>query len=374
MIDPRLTNLAKILVTYSTRVKPGDRVAILTQPAAMPMVEEVYRQVLAAGGYPYVLLGGLRLRVETEHLEYILLTEGNDDQIQHVHRFEKMVREEFEVMMVLDSQTNTRGLSNVDPDRQRLRARVHTDMTRTFLQRAASGELHWVITAFPTEAYAQEAEMSLREFEDYVYSTTYADTPDPIGAWRAIHDEQQRLVDWLRGKKRVQVKGPNIDLELSIEGRIFINSDGTHNMPCGEIFTGPVEDSANGWVRFSYPAIRQAREVAGVELFFENGRVLKATAAKNEAFLLSTLDTDEGSRYLGEFAIGTNRRINRFIKNLLFDEKIGGTIHMALGAGYPNTGAKNESAIHWDMICDMRDGGQILVDGELFYESGQFNI
>ncbi len=374
MIDPRLTNLARILVTYSTRVEPGDRVAILTQPAAMPMVEEVYRQVLAAGGYPYVLLGGLRSRVETEHLEYLLLTQGNDDQIQHVHQFEKMVREEFEVMIVLDSQTNTRGLSNVDPDRQRLRARAHTDMARSFHQRGASGELHWVVTAFPTEAYAQEAEMSLREFEDYVYSTTYADTPDPIGAWRAIHDEQQRLVDWLRGKKRVQVKGPNIDLELSIEGRTFINSDGTRNMPCGEIFTGPVEDSANGWVRFSYPAIRQAREVAGVELSFENGRVVKATAAKNEAFLLSTLDTDQGSRYLGEFAIGTNRRINRFIKNLLFDEKIGGTIHMALGASYPETGAKNESAIHWDMICDMRDGGQILVDGELFYESGQFKI
>lgn len=374
MADPRLVNLADILVTYSTRVKPGDRAAIFTQPTAMPLVEEVYRKILTAGGYPNVLLGGLRSRVETENLEYILFTEGNDDQIQHVNRFDKFVREEFDVMVVLYGQTNTRGLSNVDPTKQRLRAQAHTHVTKIYQQRSATGELRWVITMFPSSAYAQDAEMSLAELEDYVYSTTYADTEDPIAAWQAIHDQQQRLVDWLRGKKQVQVKGPHVDLELSIEGRDFINSDGTHNMPSGEIFTSPIEDSASGWVRFSYPAIRQAREVEGVELHFEEGRVVKATAAKNQAFLHSMLDTDRGARYLGEFAIGTNKRINRFIKNMLFDEKIGGTIHLALGFGFPRVGGKNESAIHWDMLCDMRDGGQIFVDGELFYESGEFQV
>ena len=185
---------------------------------------------------------------------------------------------------------------------------------------------------------------------------------------------QQKLVDWLVGKEEIVVKGPNIDMQLSIAGRTFINSDGKRNMPSGEIFTGPVENSVNGWVRFSYPAIVAGREVSGVELRFEDGKVVEATAEKNEDFLLKTLDTDEGARYLGEFAIGTNNSIDRFTKSILYDEKIGGTIHMAVGRGYPETGSKNVSAIHWDMICDMRDGGKIWVDGELFYDSGKFVI
>ena len=374
MSDPRLTNLADTLVTYSTRVKPGDRVAILAQPVAMPLVEQVYRRVLAAGGHPYVFLGGLRSRVETENLEYILFTEGNEEQIQHVHPAMKLVYNELEVLVYIQSQTNTRGLSNIDPGVQRLRAQAYTDVVRAYMQRSATGELRWVGTLYPTQAYAQDAEMSLAEFEDYVYGATYADTQDPVGAWQSVHDEQQRLVDWLQGKKQVQVKGPTVELELSIEGRDFVNSDGQHNMPSGEIFTSPVEESVNGWVRFSYPAIRQSREVDGIELHFVDGRVEKATAEKNEAFLLSMLDTDPGARFLGEFAIGTNKRINRFIKNMLFDEKIGGTIHTALGFGFPEVGGKNESAIHWDMLCDMHDGGQIFVDGELFYESGEFKV
>jgi aminopeptidase len=185
---------------------------------------------------------------------------------------------------------------------------------------------------------------------------------------------QQKLVDWLAGKKQIVVKGPNIDLSLSIEGRRFLNSDGRKNMPSGEVYTSPVEDSANGWARFTYPAVTRGREVDGIELHFEKGKIVKASATKNQDFLLSMLDTDAGSRFLGEFAIGTNKKINRFIKNILFDEKIGGTIHMAVGYGFPEAGSKNESSIHWDMICDMRDGGQIFVDGDLFYESGEFKI
>jgi aminopeptidase len=195
-----------------------------------------------------------------------------------------------------------------------------------------------------------------------------------VARWQAIHKMQQKLVDWLKGKKTLEVNGPNVELKLSIEGRTFINSDGTHNMPSGEIFTGPVEDSVEGWVHFTYPAVTQGREVEGIELTFEKGRVVKATAEKNEEFLLSQLDADEGARTLGEFAIGTNHGIDRFVKNILFDEKIGGTIHMAVGAGYPETGSQNESAIHWDMICDMRDGGEITADGELFYHAGEFTI
>ncbi len=195
-----------------------------------------------------------------------------------------------------------------------------------------------------------------------------------MAEWGKIHAMQQRMVEWLAGKREVKVTGPNADLSLSIAGRTFINSDGHRNMPSGEIFTGPVEESVNGWVRFTYPAIYMGREVDGVELRFKDGKVVDATATKNEEFMISVLDTDAGSRYLGEFAVGTNMGIQRFTKSILFDEKIGGTIHMAVGAGYPETGSKNNSAVHWDMICDMRNGGQIHVDGELFYENGVFVV
>jgi aminopeptidase len=178
----------------------------------------------------------------------------------------------------------------------------------------------------------------------------------------------------LVGRKQVIVRGPNADLTLSIEGRKFINSDGRRNMPSGEIFTGPVEDSANGWVKFTYPAITGGREVEGVELHFENGEVVKASAEKNEKYLLTMLDSDSGSRYLGEFAIGTNYKIEKFTKSILYDEKIGGSFHMAIGAGYPETGSLNKSSIHWDFICDLRDNSEIFVDGVLFYKNGLFQI
>ncbi len=216
--------------------------------------------------------------------------------------------------------------------------------------------------------------MSLSDYEDFVYGACMPDLDDPVGYWREFSAWQQKIVDWLEAKEHVHVIGPDTDLELNVAGRTFVNSDGHHNMPSGEVFTGPVEDSVEGHVTFSYPAIHQGREVTGVQLWFEEGRVVRATARKNEPFLLETLDTDEGSRYLGEFAIGTNEGITRFTSQILFDEKIGGSFHVALGAGYPETGSKNESAIHWDMICDLREGGQIWVDGELLYENGKFVI
>ena len=199
MADRRVVNLAKTLVQYSTKVKPKDQVAIYIQPAGLPLAQEIYREVIRAGGYPYVLLGLLRSRVETDDLACILFTEGNEDQVQHVHRFEKIVRSEFDVMMALYSARNTRVLSNVDPAKTSLRAKAHSELSKTFMQRSASGDLRWVISMFPTEAYAQDADMSLSEFEDFVYGTTFADQDDPVAAWNAVHDEQQRLVDWLAG-------------------------------------------------------------------------------------------------------------------------------------------------------------------------------
>lgn len=373
MTDRRVVNLARILVEYSTRVGPGDRVAIIGSPLAAPLIREVFRQALRAGAHPYPFLG-LELMRGLDGLAEIFFQEANEDQLTHVLRTDDMIMRQFEVMISIRSQGNTRALSNVDPARQAVWKRARADLMRIYRQRGAKGELRWCGTLYPTAAHAQDAEMSLEEFEDYVYGATFADSDDPITEWRRIHEQQQRLVDWLKGKRQVVVRGPNVDLQLSIEGRTFINSDGTHNMPSGEIFTGPVEDSAEGWVRFTYPAVLDGREVSGVELRFEKGRVVEAKAEKNAGYLQQMLEVDAGARYLGEFAVGTNKRINRFIKNILYDEKIGGTIHMALGSGYPRTGSKNESAIHWDMICDMRPDGEIYVDGELFYRGGEFLV
>jgi aminopeptidase len=297
-------------------------VAIFGGVAADPLVREVYREVLRAGGYPEPML-------RLDGLDQIYFTEANDDQLDTVPRLIEVVYGEFQGMVSILSETNTRNLSGVDPLLQSKRAKANAPLLETYLRRAADKDFKWVLTMFPTDAYAQDAEMSLVEFEDYVYSTTFADGDHAVAEWNAIHKEQERLIQWLVGKREVVMKGPNIDLSLSIEDRTFENADGEHNMPSGEIFTGPVEESANGWVRFTYPAVTAGREVEGIQLKFEKGRVFEATAEKNEEFLLTQLDTDEGARYLGEWAIGTNKRIDRYIKNILFDEKIGGTIHMA---------------------------------------------
>jgi aminopeptidase len=242
------------------------------------------------------------------------------------------------------------------------------------LDRAADGNMNWVGTWFPTEASAQEANMSLEEYEAFVYGATFCDREDPVAEWKKLSAMQQEKVDWLKGKSQVTLKGPNVDLSLSVADRIFINSDGRRNMPSGEIFTGPVEESVNGWVRYTYPTIVSGRAIRGIELKFVDGRVEEASAEENEELLLEVLETDEGARYLGEFAIGTNFGIQQFTGNILFDEKIGGTFHAAIGRSYKETGGKNESAVHWDMICDIREDSEIHVDGELFYKDGAFVV
>jgi aminopeptidase len=265
-------------------------------------------------------------------------------------------------------------MAGVESRKQQRSAQAKQELMKIYMERSASGDLKWTLTNFPCPAYAQDADMSLSDFEDFVYSATYCDREDPIAEWQRIHNEQQKVVDWLKGKKDVTVKSPNVDLSLSIKDRTFINSDGKHNMPSGEVFTGPVEKSVNGWVEFTYPAIEQGKEVTGIRLEFKDGKVVKASAEKNEDFLLAMLDSDEGARYLGEFAIGTNYGIQQFTKSILYDEKIGGSFHLAVGAGYPETGSKNVSSIHWDMICDIQEDSEIKVDGDLLYKDGKFMI
>ena len=367
MADPRLVNLAKLLVGYSVKVKSGDWVLVRGHVISEPLVTEVVRQVVMAGGHPTIQL-------TSDGLDEAYMREASEEQLQWVSPANKMLFNEADVLMSIRATANTRSLTGIDPNKERIRAVANRDLTETYMRRSASKELRWVGTQFPCQAYAQEADMSLGEYEDFVYGATFADKDDPIAEWQKIHAQQQQIIGWLLGKKIVTVKSPNADLTLSIEERTFINSDGEHNMPSGEIFTGPVEDSANGWVQFTYPAIRNGREVEGVRLEFKDGKVVKASAKKNQEYLLTQLDSDEGAKYLGEFAIGTNYGIQQFTKSILFDEKIGGTFHMAVGAGYPETGSVNKSSIHWDFICDLKEDSEIRVDGELLYKNGEFQI
>ena len=367
MADQRIEKLADLLVNYSVAVKPGDRVVINVEAGAETLVKEVYARVLQAGGHPIVT-------ARLSGMEELLYRYASDEQLRHIPEPLKLVMETYDVSIAIAAEENTKALSNVDPARMVMRSQAGTEIMQTFMRRSATGELRWTVTMFPTNACAQDAEMSLSEYEDFVYGACLPDMDDPIGYWRRFSAWQQKIVEWLKGKERVHVIGPETDLHLSIAGRTFINCDGTYNMPDGEVFTGPVEDSLEGHVCFSYPAIYSGREVTGARLWFEGGRVVKATADKNEDFLLKTLDTDEGSRRIGEFAIGTNKGITRFTGQILFDEKINGSFHMALGAGYPESGSQNQSAIHWDLICDLRQGGEIRVDDELLYKDGEFVI
>ena len=366
-MDPRIEKLADVLVNYSVAVRPNDKVLVQASTLAEPLLKVVYAKVLQAGGHPLVL-------PSMPGLDELLFQYASDEQLQHVPEPIMLVTKTYDARISIGGAENTKALSGVDPARMVLRNQAYTELMKVFMQRSATGELRWVGTLFPTHAYAQDAEMSLSEYEDFVYGACLPDVDDPLGYWRRFSAWQQKIVDWLEGKERVHVIGRETDLHLSIAGRPFINCDGHVNMPDGEIFSGPVEDSIEGHVCFSYPAIYGGREVTGVRLWFEHGRAVKARADKNEDFLLKTLDTDAGSRYVGEFAIGTNAGITRFTRQILFDEKINGSIHMALGAGYPESGSRNESAIHWDMICDLRDGGEIWVDDVLLYQNGRFVI
>lgn len=367
MADIRQQRLADLLVNYSTEVQKGEWVGILGDVNALPVLRQVYEAVVKAGGYPSLMLSD-------EYMTRTFLREANDEQIEWISPSSRLYYEEADVYIRVGAPGNTRAQSNISGSRLQQVRKAQREILDIRLGRAARGEFKWVGTLFPTEALAQEANMSLEEYEDFVYGACFCDKEDPAAEWRKLSEMQQKKVDWLVGKKDVVCKGSNIDLTLSIEERTFINSDGKRNMPSGEIFTGPVEESVNGWVRFSYPSIVGGRAVSGIELQFKDGKVVEASAEQNEELLYAQLDTDDRSRYLGEFAIGTNFGINKFTGSILYDEKIGGTIHMAIGKGYPETGSKNNSAVHWDMICDMRDDSEIHIDGELFYKNGQFEV
>ncbi len=367
MTDPRIEGWARTLVTYSTRVQPGDVVSIEGDVSARPLLAALYRETLRAGGLPVVIprLG---------ELNGALLREGSAEQITWVSPLDRWSRGEADVFIRVLGDENTKSLSGVDPDRQIARKRSQGELLHTMMERSASGAVRWTLTLFPTDAHAQDAEMSTEDFTTFVYGACKLDAADPASAWKEQGATQQRLVDWITGKREVHIEGPDTDLRLGVAGRQWINCDGTNNFPDGEIFTGPVEDATEGHIRFSFPVVVDGREIHDVRLRFEAGRVADASASRGEAYLVETLDADHGARRLGELAFGTNFDITRFTKNILFDEKIGGTVHMALGAGYPESGSVNESAIHWDLICDLRDGGSVDIDGQPFLRDGRYVV
>lgn len=366
-MDSRDQKLARLITQYSIGVKPGDKVILRGGVAGEPLLKELYKQVIEAGAHPI-------LWTEFSWEDELLLGLGSEEQFTYIHKPRAIYYGKYDCLVRVISEDNTKNLNSVDPSKYAHFTQARGPLMNTYMERTAKGEFRWALTLYPTNAYAQDADMSLDEYRDFVYQACMPDMNDPVGYWREVSERQARIIRWLKGKKNVHLIGKDTDLRLSIAGRDFINCDCKVNIPDGEIFTGPVEDSMEGHVAFSYPTIYHGREVTGVQLDFKEGRVIKASADKNEEFLLKTLDTDAGARGVGEFAIGTNDGIQRFTRQILFDEKIGGSFHMALGKGYPESGSVADSAIHWDMICDLRDGGQIWVDDQLLYENGKFVI
>lgn len=367
MTDERIVRMARVLVDYSVNIQPGDKVLIEATVLAEPLVRELYRRVVERGGHPHLLLS-------LPDQEPIFYESAGSDQLDFVPALHLHAVETFDARIRMYSEGNTRALANVDPQRVARRQKALAVVQNTVFQRAGQGQLRWISTLYPTAAYAAEAGMALPEYEDFVYRACHVDDPnvDPVAYWQQVGAQQQRLVQRMAGHDQVLVQGQDVELKLSIKDRVFLNSCGLHNLPDGEIYTGPVEDSVEGWVRFTYPAVYAGQVVEGVELRFENGRVVDARAEQNQDLLLRMLDTDAGARSVGEFAIGTNYQIDRFTRNILFDEKIGGTFHMALGAGYPETGSLSRSVIHWDMICDLTRDARIVLDGETIYANGKF--
>ncbi|MEZ6116697.1 MAG: aminopeptidase [Pirellulaceae bacterium] len=367
MNDTRLTKLANVLVNYSTAVQPGDQVIIAGGPVALPLIVEVYRAVVRAQAHPLV-------RCQPDECKQILLREGSNEQLLFEDPFALHEVEQINAYIGLWGQENTKALSRTDPGRQAKLSQARKSWLDRFMQRAADGQLRWVGTRIPLPSVCtQDAERSLAEYADFVFQAGLLHLDNPTAAWREISVRQQRLADFLDGKKELRFVTPQgTDLRLGIEGRSWINCDGHENFPDGEVFTGPIEDATEGVVHYSFPAVHGGREVDGIRFEFKAGKVVDATATKGEDFLLAMLDQDPGARVLGEIAIGTNYAIQEYTKNTLFDEKIGGTFHAAVGSAYPESGGKNQSGLHWDMVCDLRQGGEIYADNELISQNGQF--
>jgi aminopeptidase len=363
--DPRHEKLAAVLVEYSARVTAGDLVLIEAPVAAEPLVRELYRAVVRARAHPLT-------RIEFGEIEETLMLEASEDQLDWVNpvRYEDIER--ADVRLVVEASLNTRALTSVDPEREARRSRARDRLRNRYLERAAAGELRWTLTGFPTEATAQDARMSLGEYENFVYGAGFLDDPDPPARWREFGERIEQIASFLGEKDELRVIAEGTDLVLGVGGRTWIAAKGHENFPDGEVFTAPHETRVDGEIRFTYPTIFQGREVTDVRLRFEAGEVVGASAGRGAQFLEEMIAMDEGARRVGEFAFGLNEAVTMFTRDIGLDEKIGGTVHLALGTAYPETGGLNRSGLHWDMICDLRSESEVYADGELVYRNGRF--
>ena len=363
MADARVEKLAKVMVNYSLELKPGQKFWLRTTPLAEELNLAVYEEAVKAGAHIFV---DQRMPGADE----IFFKYASDAQLDYVSPIRHIIVDTFDAELYIDAEHNSRNLSGIDGTRIARSRKAVAELFNQKMKRSADGTYRWCITVYPTNSMAQDADMSLADYREFVYGAGMLNEDDPVAFWKEEGRKQTELADWLKGHDQAVLKGSNVDISLSIKDRVFEISDGRYNFPDGEIFTSPLEDSVNGWIRFKYPAIFDGQEVTDIELWFENGKIVKEKAAKNPEMLTSLLNTDAGARILGEWGIGTNYGIQRFSKNMLFDEKIGGTIHFAVGAGFPECGGKNESGLHWDMLCDMAES-EITLDGELFYKDGK---
>jgi len=355
MADPRVKKLAEILVNYSIKIKKGDLIELSFGVDAKELALEVYKLILKKGAYPITHAG-------VPGFAYSYYKNASKEQLTHFPKLAMMEAKMANGTISIGAEYNTKELTKIDPKKIAMRRKITRKVSDVHIKKN-----NWVICEFPTHSLAQDAEMSLEEFEDFCYTATNQD-------WKLESAKQDKLKKVLDKGNQVRITGEDTDLTFSIKDRQGIKCDGHRNMPDGEVFIAPVENSTEGYIKYTYPAIYGGREVSGIFLRFHKGKVVEAKAEKGEQFLKEMIKTDQGSCKLGEFGVGVNYNIKEFIKQILFDEKIGGTIHLALGMAYPEGGGRNKSAVHWDMIKDLRRDGKIFVDGKLIQKNGKFLI
>lgn len=359
---------ARLLAHYCLEIRPGDKVFVSTTTLAEPLVRAFYQTALEAGAALVEVDLAFRDR------ERIFLHHASDEALQTPGTLSSLAMETFDCFLAIRAPFNLRDLQNAPMDRQKARQKAFETQNKHYFERTADRRLRRNLCQWPTDAAAQEAGMSLSEYEQFVFNACKLHEPDPQAAWLQLRATQQRIVDHLNASRQLRYfNEQGTDLHFSCEGRRWINSDGQTNMPSGEVYTSPVEDSVNGVIHYSFPCIYQGHEVEGVTLWVKDGLIERWEAKRGKDFLDKIFEIP-GTRRFGEAAIGTNYGIQKMTKNILFDEKIGGTVHLAIGQSYLQTGGKNESTVHWDMITDMTRGGAIYTDGEKIYENGQFLI
>ena len=366
-MDTILARYARLLTHYCLQVRPGDKVFIASTLLAEPLVREVYREAYAAGAALVECDLAFRER------ERLFFQNASDAALRTPPTLQQLAMETFDCYLHIRAPYNLRETNGATPERVEIRNETLAPINKAYFERTANRRLRRNLCQYPTDASAQEAGMSLSEYEQFVFGACKLFKDDPEAAWLAVRASQQRIVDHLNGCKTLRYLADGTDIQFSTKGRIWMNSNGQTNMPSGEVYTSPVEDSVNGIVHFSYPCIYQGNEVEDLTLWVEDGLIEKWEARRGQEYL-DYIFSLPGTRRFGEAAIGTNYDIQRITKNILFDEKIGGSIHMAIGQSYLQTGGKNESAVHWDMITDMTQGGEIWADGEKIYQGGKFLI